>query len=63
MFAVQGMGASLLHAIKQSSVVLTTVLGGKLFTENICLEELLHVYALLPSCTGYFIDLTPSCYV
>lgn len=34
MFAVQGMGASLLHAIKQSSVVLTTVLGGKLFTEK-----------------------------
>ncbi len=34
MFAVEGMGASLLHAIKQSSVVLTTILGGKLFTEK-----------------------------
>lgn len=34
MFAVQGMGASILHAIKQSSVVLTTILGGKLFTEK-----------------------------
>lgn len=34
MFAVQGMGASILHAIKQSSVVLTTVLGGKIFTEK-----------------------------
>lgn len=34
MFAVRGMGASLLHAIKQSSVVLTTVLGGKIFTEK-----------------------------
>jgi drug/metabolite transporter (DMT)-like permease len=34
MFAVQNMGASLLHAIKQSSVVLTTILGGKIFTEK-----------------------------
>jgi drug/metabolite transporter (DMT)-like permease len=34
MFAVQGMGASLLHAIKQSSVVFTTILGGKLFVEK-----------------------------